>query len=210
MPTAIVARVTMQSEQQVTRDTYDCCAAAFARRFDESDFGAALRKFTALLPEGGRVLDLGCGSGRDLKWLSQRGFESVGIDWSRAMLNEARQRTDALLTLGDLRALPFADATFDGVWSNASMVHLGPAELHRALVEVERVLRPGGVFFASIASGAGEEWRETWNGKRRWFRYYGATDVASAINQAGLSVAGIATEPGVTHGTWVNVWSVKL
>lgn len=201
--------MTVQREQQSTREAYDTCASEFASRFDKSDFGPMLRRFASLLPENGRILDLGCGSGRDLSWFTRHGFRATGVDWSRAMLTEARRRTDAPLVEADLRALPYQDAQFDGVWSNASFVHLRPEDLRLALGEVERVLRPDGVFFASIASGAGEEWRLAGHGRWRWFRYYQAADVELALSLAGLRVIDVATEPGVTHGTWINIWSVK-
>lgn len=92
-----------------------------------------------------RLLDLGCGTGSLGRRLAERGFRVVGSDLSLGMLGvAARRRLPAACARAE--ALPFAEATFDGVYTVAMLHHLAaPAAVAAALAEAVRVLRPGGV-----------------------------------------------------------------
>jgi SAM-dependent methyltransferase len=103
-----------------------------------------LRAFLA--PERGDVvIDLGCGSGRALVWNGDWGTDAVGIDISPFFADEARRSVD--LVIGDLRRLPFADATFTKAFSLDVLEHLSPDALRGMLTEAARVIAPGGELF---------------------------------------------------------------
>jgi len=103
-----------------------------------------LRRFLRL-GSGDRVVDLGCGSGRSLLWNAASGATLVGVDVSPFFAQEARASAD--LALGDLRQLPFADATFTKAYALDVLEHLSPAALDAMLAEAARVIEPGGVLF---------------------------------------------------------------
>jgi SAM-dependent methyltransferase len=92
-----------------------------------------------------RVVDLGCGSGRALVWNRDWRAHTVGVDVAPFFAREARQNVDLLL--GDLRRLPFADATFTKAYSLDVLEHLSPEALRGMLREAARVLAPGGELF---------------------------------------------------------------
>ncbi|HUE77185.1 MAG TPA: class I SAM-dependent methyltransferase [Longimicrobiales bacterium] len=117
---------------------------------------AALRELVALAQDD-RILDLGCGWGRHLSLLASAGHDVTGVDLSPALLRQVPPVRDPepgsgddarrpSLAAGDMRALPFADATFDVVLNLATSLGLfledDPAR--SALAEACRVLRPGG------------------------------------------------------------------
>jgi SAM-dependent methyltransferase len=81
-------------------------------------------RFLALASPGPRVLDVGCGAGRDLAWLTQQGAVVVGADRSSGMLAQARRFPAGGVVQADMRMLPFRDAVFGGVWCSASLLHL--------------------------------------------------------------------------------------
>jgi SAM-dependent methyltransferase len=103
------------------------------------------------LRRGGRCLDIGCGVGSLSRVVADRlaPLELVGIDPSRAFLRQAVQALPHLLPVcADATALPFGASTFDTAVSGLVLNFVPDA--HRALVEVARVLRSGGVFAAYV------------------------------------------------------------
>lgn len=110
-----------------------------------------------MMLSGSRVLDLGCGVGSDSLRLKRYSLEVQGLDISEAMLDEAKRQVEGVtFSQGDFRALPFEDNIFDGVWANGSLFYVTPEDLAKTLHEVMRILKPGGVFFASYLLGEGE------------------------------------------------------
>ncbi len=103
-----------------------------------------LRTFLAPEPHD-LVVDLGCGSGRTLLWNRDWGSTDVGIDISPFFSADARRDVDLLI--GDLRKLPFADATFTKGFSLDVLEHLSPDALRAMLAEASRVLASGGALF---------------------------------------------------------------
>lgn len=106
----------------------------------------------------GKILDIGCGSGRDMARLLQLGHDVAGIDACQAMLDIAAQtcRTagfpaDGRLALDCLPELKsYGDASFDGLLCSAVLMHLPEEYLFDAIYGMRRVLRPGGRLLLSI------------------------------------------------------------
>lgn len=113
-----------------------------------------------------RILELGCGRGRNLVHFWNEGFEVHGIDADQAAVQQARERASRIagadaaqrLQVGQLDHLPYEPDEFDAVILNA-VLHFAPSRAHfeRWLAEAWRVLRPGGLFFARLASKKGLE-----------------------------------------------------
>jgi ubiquinone/menaquinone biosynthesis C-methylase UbiE len=104
---------------------------------------------------GSRVLDLGCGWGRVLKPVLDRGALAVGLDISHNMLQKAKYHIinkghPALLARGDGTSLPFKDGGFDLVYSLLVLQHLSKENGSLVFSEVSRVLKPGGVAYIRV------------------------------------------------------------
>jgi SAM-dependent methyltransferase len=122
-----------------------------------------------------RVLDAGCGDGRNLVYLLQRGFECFGIDRDPGAVEHVRALAARLagdapadrFVAGELDGLPWGDGTMDAVICSA-VLHFAADEAHfgRMLREMWRVLAPGGLFFARLASNIGIEVRVGAAGRR--------------------------------------------
>lgn len=110
-----------------------------------------------------RVLDLGCGPGRDLLYFTRQGIEAVGLDGSEAFVNMARQETGCEVWHQNFLALDLPDQHFDGIFANASLFHVPSRELPRVLAELYASLKPGGVLFSSNPRGQNQE---GFNGER--------------------------------------------
>ena len=109
------------------------------------------------------ILDLGCGPGRDLRALRERGHRPVGLDGSAAFVAMARALSGCEVLHQDFLALALEDDRFDGVFANASLFHVPSQELPRVLAELHRTLRAGGILFASNPRGPD---REGFQGRR--------------------------------------------
>ena len=115
---------------------------------------------------GAKILDAGCGGGRNLTWFLRSGFEVFGVDSSAGGIAEARHAASRLapplppnnFQLEAVEQMSFGDGAFDVVLSIA-VLHFARNDAHfqSMLREMWRVLRPGGVFFARLASNIGIE-----------------------------------------------------
>ena len=117
-------------------------------------------EFVAGLPEGGVILDLGCGNGQNTKYLAsvESGFRIIGLDFSVRMLRIAREKhrqgglhANVDFVLGDVASLPLRAQSLDGALYVAALHHLPSSALRLAsLLELERCLKPGGKAFISV------------------------------------------------------------
>jgi SAM-dependent methyltransferase len=104
-----------------------------------------------------RILDLGCGPGRDLKALRDLGHAPVGLEGQPRFAAMAREHSGCEVLEQDFLALELPPAGFDGIFANAALFHVPTQELPRVLQELKRALRPRGVLFWSNPHGANEE-----------------------------------------------------
>lgn len=110
-----------------------------------------------------RILDFGCGPGRDLSAFSLLGHHPVGLDGSREFVAMAREASGCEVWHQDFLALELPDEHFDGVFANASLFHVPSADLARVLLQLRACLKPDGVLLSSNPRGANQE---GWNGSR--------------------------------------------
>jgi ubiquinone/menaquinone biosynthesis C-methylase UbiE len=138
-----------QQVREANRTFYDAIAADYERVDGRRNarflawLAARLRALRAETP-GGRLLDLGCGSGVVLHCARESFDLTVGLDLSASILQACRGKGDGLVC-GDVGELPFRDASFDAVACFATLHHV--LEHGPLLREVHRVLRPGGVLY---------------------------------------------------------------
>jgi SAM-dependent methyltransferase len=104
-----------------------------------------------------RILDFGCGPGRDLRAFVLRGHAPTGLDGAARFVRMAQQYAGVPVWEQDFLALDLPEAEFDGVFANASLFHVPASELPRVLGELRACLRPRGVLFASNPRGSNEE-----------------------------------------------------
>jgi SAM-dependent methyltransferase len=135
---------------------YETHSAALASRYESVDMSAKHEQLAATLPAGARLLELGCGTGRDAAALLAMGYDIRAIDGSAAMLAEAARLHPPLA--GRLvrhqmpQPLPFADASFDAVLAFASLMHLPEPSIAPVLREAARVLLPRGRLVFSVCT----------------------------------------------------------
>jgi SAM-dependent methyltransferase len=187
-----------------TRDTYDHIAARYLENArDRTAILPYLDAFVAELRPGARVLDLGAGPGIDTALLARRGFQAIGLDFSIGMLRSGRREFPGRRVQGDARRLPIAADRVDGVWAKASLLHLGRDEAGRALDEVRRILRAGGVLCLAVKAGSGAETETARYGLPRFFQYWSDDELDALLDAHGFRV--VAADAGTgPHHEWIT------
>jgi len=133
-----------------------------------------------------RILDLGCGPGRDVAAFAALGHQPVGLDACSAFCAMARERTGCEVWQQDFLDLVLPAGHFHGVFANASLFHVPGQELARVLRELAATLLPGGGFFSSNPRGKNVE---GWN-QDRYGAYHDLAAWTGAMTEAGLEAIG--------------------
>ena len=144
------------------------------------NIAALLRHIQAEAPL--RILDFGCGPGRDLRTFRALGHDPVGLDGCPRFVDMARTDSGCEVWLQDFLALDLPPARFDGIFANAVLFHIPSQELPRVLRQLHATLKPGGVLFSSNPRG---ENQEGWNGER-YGAYYDLANWRTLLATAGF------------------------
>jgi SAM-dependent methyltransferase len=162
----------------LTLDQYNDGAEDFwegTRGHDVSQNIAALLQYIEGDPPF-TLLDFGCGPGRDLKTLADRGHLAIGLEGAARFTAMARVHSGCEVWQQDFLKLELPDGHFDGIFANATLFHVPSQELTRVLLELRAALKPRGVLFSSNPRGGNEEgWNQgrygTFHDWDAWQRY---------------------------------------
>ena len=150
-----------------TLSDYDRQAESFwiaTRDHDVTQNRAALLDALGNRP-GLRLLDFGCGPGRDLIAFAALGHDVIGLDGSAELARLAREHSGREVLAQNFLELDLGRERFDGVFANASLFHVPSADLPRVLAEIRASLVPGGVLFCSNPRSFLKDW-EGFKGER--------------------------------------------
>ncbi|WP_139786817.1 class I SAM-dependent methyltransferase [Desulfamplus magnetovallimortis] len=101
------------------------------------------------------VWDIGCGSGRDLLWLKQRGFHCTGLEYSFDLALMARKISGCDVVVGDFENFDFSRLSADGILLIAALVHLAPDKVCNVLRNVAQGIKKNGIVYISMKKGTG-------------------------------------------------------
>lgn len=163
---------------------YESQAADYAAQTRSIDLSLQHDAFAALLPDGGRVLDAGCGSGRDTMALRKRGFEVLPADASPALALEAEHFLGTPVQVLRHQDVSFENE-FDGIWAMATLLHVPREELGDVFRRYERALKSGGVMTLSFKIGA----EDSADAQGRWFTRFDARTFVDFLKEEAPSLA---------------------
>ena len=187
---------------------YNQHALEFYEGTVDADMSYCQDKFLAYLPAHGRILDAGCGSGRDSKYFMEQGYDVEAFDASVELCKLATE-----LIGKEVRCMRFeeldADCVFDGIWASASLLHVSKAELPEILYKMRRALKVGGVMYASFKYGSAERVKES-----RFFNDCTEGEVQDVFKRAGFRCIESFVTADVRAGRgdekWVNIIETKM
>jgi len=181
---------------------YDANAETFFADSVATEAAHLHARFLPHVARGGRILDAGCGSGRDARAFLEAGYAVEAFDGSVEMARRASIHTGL-----PVRHMRFDEVEwtgeFDGIWACASLLHVARADLPATMARLVRALKPGGVMFASFKEGD----REREQGGRRFTDLTEAA-LSSLLTGLGMEVIGLLSNadgrPGREGERWVS------
>lgn len=139
----------------MTNNYYQNHAQAFFSDTIGVDMSSLYVPFVAHLAPGARVLDAGCGSGRDARAFVEMGYAVEAFDASSEMVRMATEHSDLpvkKMTFNEVQAIDH----YDGIWCCASLLHVPARELPQAMNSLAQALKPGGIWYVSFKYGDSE------------------------------------------------------
>lgn len=138
-----------------TLNYYNQNAAQFIKNTVSVEFAATQTRFLSRLPAAARILDFGCGSGRDTKAFLEQGYQVDAIDGSTELCKLASEYTGIQvhhMYFQDLSAI----SEYDGIWACSSILHLTREELSEVMRKMIMALKPSGIIYTSFKYGTFE------------------------------------------------------
>lgn len=182
------------------REVYERQAQAFDAKRSRALFEARwLARFTAALPAGRRILDLGCGAGEPIsQWFINEGFRVTGVDFAEAMLEIARTRwPDGDWRQADMRDFDLNEK-FDGIIGWNSFFHLTPDAQRGCIARIAAHLVPGGCVLLTVGDAAGEVSGNV-GGEEVYHASLSPAGYAACLEENGLQMTGFLVDDADTQ-----------
>lgn len=173
-----------------------------------------LNAFAKHIKRGGKILDLGCGHGRDSKWFADQGFQVTMFDLSPEMLEIAKHKVpEAIAIQGDMTDMNFEEASFDGIWASASILHLTKPEARQVLQDCYQILKKNGVMHCTLKKGEGE--KEIIQNKygqetKRFFAFYVLEEAENLFKKTGFKIINSKTNQYRSGQQGVQILGEKI
>lgn len=142
------------------------------------DMTNTYKEFLKLVPEGGKILDLGCGSGRDSMNFMKLGYEVTAVDGAKELAKKASVLLGKEVILSTFEELELKEK-FHGIWACASLLHIKREDLKTVLNNLYNNLEDNGVFYMSFKYGE----KEYVDDKNRYFNCFTDESIISFINE---------------------------
>ena len=176
------------------------------REYHEKTFSVDPKSFLTPIAEklkpGATILDIGCGSGRDLLWFRQRGFEVVGFERSPDLAGLARKNVGCEVIEGDFGTYDFSQLSVDAIMLVGALVHLPHNKVPEVLNSINRALKDDGIIFLSLKKGAGN----TSDSHGRVYYLWNDGELRDLFEDLGLDVIDYFQQPSTigTDEVWIG------
>lgn len=164
------------------------------------DSSLFLSEFAKRLKPGGKILDVGCGSGRDLSWFKKNGFRPVGLERSKGLAELARKNSGCEIIIADFKEFDFSGLRVDGILFSASLVHVPHNDIEIILSKALSALKSDGFLYISVKEGD----KTKQDAVGRTFYLWRNTPLRSVFTNIGLRVVHFSDSESVLKNS--DVW----
>jgi ubiquinone/menaquinone biosynthesis C-methylase UbiE len=199
---------------ELTINSYDEYAEEYSRFHFKESFENRLETFIKFLPDKKLVLDVGCGCGRDTRYLIERGINTIGIDLSKGIIEQAMKYVPkATFIQMDMRKLEFEELSLSGILAMASVFHIPKRQMPDLLIDFRRVLKNDGLLYICVMAGSGEKMVEKSVAASgmgpRFFAFYDMEELSNLLDQAGFKMVNSFMDEYLDVD-WLNIYVRKV
>lgn len=188
-----------------TIDYYNNNAAEYANTTLNLNIKEKYDEFTKNIKFGGKIMDVGCGSGRDLIEFKNRGYDVIGIDYSIELVKIAQKNSKSEVYHKDFNEINWINE-FDGVWCMAALLHLKKEDLIDVLNRIAVSMKKDASFYCSFKHGEGE----LFDNNDRFFSYYSKEDLQKIFNDVkffkDIKIESSIDKLGRIDTKWIDVY----
>ena len=142
----------MENKINSTLAYYNQTASTYFTNTVVVDMSAICDKFLSYIPHGARIVDIGAGSGRELRYFKAAGYEVEGIDASIELCKLATAYSGVKVECVNIQDWK-PEKKYNGIWTNAVLTHLSINEIDDFILRLENILMPQGVAYLSFKTG---------------------------------------------------------
>jgi SAM-dependent methyltransferase len=184
----------------VTLNSYDVSTVEYAKNTEQLHPQEEAQRFLNMLPScGAKIIDIGCGPGRDVKKFLDHGVDVVGIDFSPNMIEAAKKNApEGVFHVMDIESLTFPSETFDGAWSSCSLLHIPKKNIPFVLNKIHAVLKPNGILYVSVKQGrsSADEMLvpdSRYEGLEKYWSFFEESELIHLLNHSGFKIIHVMT-----------------
>ena len=193
----------MDTIKNKTTEYYNNNAETYFDKTVEGDFSELRERFASRLKAGSRIIDVGCGSGRDVAAFREMGFDAVGLDSSEKLAALAERKLGVKVIVSDMSTW-VADEPYDGMWCFASLLHLSDKDIDLFFKNINSNLKNGGIIFISVKEGI----ITGFDNEGRYMRNFSEKELLLRLKSAGLDTIEVdrsVDQFGRDGFNWLNI-----
>lgn len=200
----------MSNNKEITKESYQATANEYTQNVVNLAPTGSIERFINFLPPNAKIIDIGCGSGRDAKIFHSKGLHVLGIDFCPNLIGIAKIHAPSVeFQLMDVEEMNFPASSFDGAWAACSLAHISKITFPEVLKKIHSILRENGYFYLTLKKGSGEvlenDGRYDGNVKKFW-SYYEEQELKHFLQAAQFKILEFdtveKTHPYQTHSAF--------
>ena len=185
--------------KKIVRSGYNKIAPRYAAtRVGDSEDVNLLNLLVERLPKRAMVLDAGCGSGYPVSQFLAEHFQVTGVDFAEEQIRLARTNLpDSAFVSAHIAKMPFKNDVFDALCSYYAIIHVPRHEHWKLLMDLHRILKPGGLALLCLGPGDLPEDTASWLGTEMFWSHYDMQTNLKMLKESGFSTvwSKLVTDP---------------